>query len=82
MVGLLERASIAATVLAGWPEGMVLVLGIKGLARYPDLRDSKASEQFIIGTFASVLWAVAVAALGRHLIQAGPWSGGPILKPE
>ena len=22
------------------------------------------------------------AALGRHLIQAGAWSGGPILKPE
>jgi hypothetical protein len=82
MVGLLERASVAAAVLAGWPEGMVLVLGIKGLARYPDLRDTRASEQFIIGTFTSVLWAVAVAALGRHLMAAGAWTGGPVVKPE
>jgi len=82
MVGVLERASVAVAVLAGWPEGMAIVLAIKGLARYPDLRDSKVSEQFIIGTFSSVLWAIAVAALGRHMINLGPWPGGPLVKPE
>jgi F0F1-type ATP synthase membrane subunit c/vacuolar-type H+-ATPase subunit K len=73
MVGVLERVAVAAAVISGWPEGMAIVLAIKGLARYPDLRDSKVSEQFIIGTFTSVLWAIAVAALGRHLMFAGPW---------
>lgn len=79
MVGVLERAAVSAAVLAGWPEGMVIVLGVKGLARYPDLRDSKASEQFIIGTFTSVMWAVAVAAIGRHVLDIGPWVKGPMM---
>jgi hypothetical protein len=38
------------------------------LARYPELREPHASEQFIIGTFTSVLWAIAVCGVGRALI--------------
>jgi hypothetical protein len=61
-VGYLERAAISATLLAGWPEGMALVLAVKGVGRYPELRgpesvQSHAPETFIIGTLASVLWA-------------------------
>ena len=37
-VGYLERAAISATLLAGWPEGMALVLAVKGVGRYPELR--------------------------------------------
>jgi F0F1-type ATP synthase membrane subunit c/vacuolar-type H+-ATPase subunit K len=57
-IGVLERAAVAATLLAGWPEGLAVVLAVKGLARYPELREARAGEQFIIGTFTSVLWAV------------------------
>ena len=60
-IGYLERAAVAATLLAGWPEGMALVLGVKGVGRYAELRESNAPEAFIIGTFASLLWAAAVA---------------------
>jgi hypothetical protein len=74
LIGVLERAAIAATVLAGWPQGMVIILGVKSLARYPDLRDSNVSEQFIIGTFTSVLWAIAVAAVGRSMVDL-PFGG-------
>jgi hypothetical protein len=67
-VGYLERAAIAATLLAGWPEGMALVLAVKGVGRYPELRgpdsrESHAPETFIIGTLASVLWAAACAGI-------------------
>lgn len=61
-IGALERAAVAATLLAGWPEGIALVLAVKGVGRYAELRgDSNAPEAFIIGSFASLLWAAAVA---------------------
>jgi hypothetical protein len=65
-VGYLERAAISATLLAGWPEGMALVLAVKGVGRYPELVgpgsvEAHAPETFIIGTLASVLWAAACA---------------------
>jgi F0F1-type ATP synthase membrane subunit c/vacuolar-type H+-ATPase subunit K len=68
IIGLLERAAVAAAILAGWPEGIAVVLAVKGLARYPELREPHASEQFIIGTFTSVLWAIAVCGVGRALL--------------
>lgn len=65
-IGYLERAAISATLLAGWPEGMALVLAVKGVGRYPELRgpmssETNAPEAFIIGTLVSVLWAAAAA---------------------
>lgn len=74
LIGALERMAIYASLVAGWPEGIAVVLAIKGLARYPELRspDQPASvtpqavaERFIIGTFTSVLWAVTCAGLMR-----------------
>ncbi|EOM75034.1 hypothetical protein DW322_14065 [Rhodococcus rhodnii] len=68
VIGVLERAAVAAAVLAGWPEGIAIVLAVKGLARYPELREPQASEQFIIGTFTSVLWSLGAAAIGRVML--------------
>lgn len=64
-IGALERAGVAATLVAGWPEGTAVVLALKGLGRYPELRNAgtgAVAERFIIGTFSSVLWAAACAA--------------------
>lgn len=62
-IGALERLAVTAALIAGWPEGIAVVLAVKGLARYPELRSpgAGASERFIIGTFTSVLWAAACA---------------------
>jgi hypothetical protein len=68
-IGALERGAIFATLVAGWPEGLAIVLAVKGLGRYPELRAAEdgvrtgAAERFIIGTFASVLWACACAGV-------------------
>lgn len=67
-IGILERTAIATAVLTHWPEGIAVVLAVKGLARYPELRRPDASEQFIIGTFASVLWALAICGVATLLI--------------
>ena len=68
-IGGLERLAVFATLLAGWPEGLAVVLAVKGLGRYPELRAAEegvrtgAAERFIIGTLVSVLWAAACAGV-------------------
>ncbi|RZU61389.1 hypothetical protein [Zhihengliuella halotolerans] len=64
-IGLLERGAIASALWAGWPEGLAIVLAVKGLGRFTELKQHAAAEQFILGTFASVLWACAAYGVGR-----------------
>jgi hypothetical protein len=69
-IGALERLAVYVALVAGWPAGLAVVLAVKGLGRYPELRsrdDSAVAERFIIGTFTSVLWAVGCAALALPL---------------
>ena len=74
-IGALERAATFATLVAGWPEGLAVVLALKGLGRYPELRAAEdgvrtgAAERFIIGTFASVLWACGCAGVVALLLR-------------
>ncbi|MDD9208209.1 hypothetical protein PU560_17330 [Georgenia sp. 10Sc9-8] len=62
-IGMLERVAITGTMVAGLPEGVAVVLAVKGLGRYPELREahpdrrSPAAERFIIGTLTSYVWA-------------------------
>jgi hypothetical protein len=71
-IGALERLAVFGALAARWPEGVAIVLAVKGLGRYPELRAqeetarahpgelrSGAAERFIIGTMVSVIWAVA-----------------------
>jgi hypothetical protein len=75
-IGAFERAAVFGSLVAGWPEGLAVVLALKGLGRYSELRADAGppgaaatadaggvAERFIIGTFASVLWAVACAGV-------------------
>jgi hypothetical protein len=65
-IGALERVAVFATLVVGWGPGLAIVLAVKGLGRYPELRnddDTGVAERFIIGTFTSVLWAVACAGV-------------------
>lgn len=75
-IGMLERAAITGAIIAGFPEGVAVVLAIKGLGRYPELRESHpdkvspAAERFIIGTLVSYTWAGACAVLGLRVLDA------------
>jgi len=62
-IGLLERAAVFVCLVAAFPEGIAIALAVKGLGRYPQLRAPGAAERFIVGTFASVLWASACAGV-------------------
>jgi hypothetical protein len=66
-IGALERLAVFAGLAAGFPEGVAVVLALKGVGRFPDLRNDGSggatTERFIIGTFTSVLWAAACAGM-------------------
>lgn len=69
-IGALERLAVFVVLVASWPQGLALVLAVKGLGRYPELRAREASgaaERFIIGTLTSVLWAAACAGVALAL---------------
>lgn len=64
-IGALERLAVYVCIIGHFTAGLAVVLAIKGLARYPDLKssDSAVAERFIIGTFLSTLLAVGAGAL-------------------
>lgn len=75
-IGILERVLITGGILVGLPEVIAVVIAVKGLGRYPELRETESelrggvAERFIIGTLTSFLVAAAVGVAGRALILA------------
>lgn len=71
-IGILERLAIYSALLLGAVEVIAMVLAVKGLGRYPELRSGDSpgvAERFIIGTFVSVLWAASCAGLAWLVIH-------------
>ncbi|WP_460681987.1 hypothetical protein [Nesterenkonia populi] len=74
-IGVLERLAITGSAMAGHPEAIAIVLAVKGLGRYPELRAAraehraKATERFIIGTLASYIWAGLLGVLGSWALN-------------
>jgi hypothetical protein len=67
-IGLIERLAVTGAVLAGMPALIAIVVAVKGLGRYPELKEQAgASERFIIGTLASLTVAVGVGLLATWL---------------
>jgi hypothetical protein len=70
-IGILERFAITGCLLAGQPGGIALVVAVKGLGRYPELREHPvASERFVIGTLASMCWAATVGVVANAVLVA------------
>ena len=72
VIGLLERALVYGGVLAGHPEVVAVVVAVKSVARFPEFRGAggrRFAEYFLIGTFMSLLFALAVA----YLIRSALW---------
>jgi len=62
-IGMLERFAVTGAILAGFPEAIAVVVAIKGVGRFTELASAESRERFIIGTFASLIWACSCAAL-------------------
>jgi hypothetical protein len=69
-IGVLERIAVTGCVLAGDMTSVALVVAVKGLGRYPELRENPgASERFVIGTLSSMIWAALVGLVGQRLLR-------------
>jgi len=68
-IGLLERLAAAGTIMAGFPEGLAVLIAIKGVGRFTELEQAEARERFLIGTLTSIIWACVCAGVFR--IAAG-----------
>ena len=64
-IGILERIATTASILAGVPEAIAVIIAIKGVGRFSELGASEAQERFIIGTFVSLGWAAVCGALAH-----------------
>ncbi|MHA7133046.1 hypothetical protein [Oerskovia turbata] len=68
-IGILERLAVTGCLLAGYPAGIAVVVAIKGLGRYPELREHPVgAERFLIGTLASTIWAGGIGLLGAAIL--------------
>jgi hypothetical protein len=68
-IGILERFAITGCLLAGQPGGIAVVVAVKGLGRYPELREHPvASERFVVGTLASMCWAATVGVAANAVL--------------
>ena len=65
------------------PEGIAVVVAVKGLGRYPELaRNPEVSERFVIGSLASLVWAVGLGAAGLALLTCAARYTGRRLAPS
>lgn len=73
-IGALERVATTGALLFGQPALVAVVVAVKGLGRWSELRDNPGfNERFIIGTLASLIWAGACGPLGRVLLERFIW---------
>ncbi|UVI34839.1 hypothetical protein [Brevibacterium spongiae] len=68
-IGIVERALIAGAIVLGRPELMAVVIAVKGLGRFAEIKSSAAAgERFIIGTFVSIAFASLIGIIGWAII--------------
>lgn len=60
IIGILERGLVAIGIIAMRWEVMAAVIALKTVARYKELEEQIQAEYFLIGSMASLLWAVLV----------------------
>lgn len=82
MIGLLERGLIFTLLLTGQAQGIGYLVAAKSVLRFGAVaNEGKLSEYVIIGTLASVFWAIASAAGTSALLHLLSPLGIPDLTP-
>lgn len=67
IIGILERIFIILVIAIGQPSMAGFVLTAKSIARFKKMEDSSFAEYFIIGTFASFIFAIIGGIIIRTL---------------
>lgn len=68
LIGVFERLAVTLCLMMGQVGVLAVVVAVKGLARYPEIKSGHlTAEKFIVGTFASLLWAAGCALVALNL---------------
>ena len=67
-IGFIERFAVAGAILMGQVSLIAVIVAVKGLGRFKELGTPEASEKFVLGTLASMTWAVLVAVVAQALL--------------
>ncbi|MGD2249861.1 MAG: hypothetical protein PVF58_15745 [Candidatus Methanofastidiosia archaeon] len=62
-IGILERIFALTLVLEGQYTAIAIVLTVKSIARFEELKEREFAEYYLIGTLSSVLSAVFIGVL-------------------
>ncbi|MDZ7270858.1 MAG: hypothetical protein ONB17_04525 [candidate division KSB1 bacterium] len=77
LIGALERAMTITFVLLGQYTALGLILTAKSITRFEKLKDRRFAEYYLVGTLASMLWAILVGLATRWACYEGvsllPW---------
>ncbi|MGQ9854064.1 MAG: hypothetical protein ACUVTG_11770 [Candidatus Oleimicrobiaceae bacterium] len=71
LIGALERALTVTFVLLGQYTALGLVLTAKSITRFEELKNRSFAEYYLIGTLASMLWAILVGLATRWVCFEG-----------
>ncbi|MCR4439662.1 MAG: hypothetical protein QHJ34_09835 [bacterium] len=71
LIGALERALTVTFVLLGQYTALGLVLTAKSITRFEKLKNRKFAEYYLVGTLASMLWAILVGLATHWACFAG-----------
>lgn len=69
IIGILERTLICALTLLGQFDAIAFVIAAKSIARFERLNDRDFAEIYLVGTLASVTWAMTSALLISYLLS-------------
>jgi hypothetical protein len=69
IIGILERLIVLTLVLMGQWGAIGFVMAAKSIARFKDLENRQFSEYYLIGTLASVLFAIATGLVAEAVLR-------------
>ncbi len=68
-IGMIERAMVTIFIYSGEFNAIVLIFGVKSIARFSELQDRKFGEYYLIGTLSSLLFAIIIGIIIKWVIS-------------
>ena len=71
VIGIVERIMVLTFVLVNQYTAITVIFAAKSIARFNELKDRKMAEYYLIGTLASITFALLVGIVVRAILMGG-----------
>ncbi len=71
VIGVVERVMVLTFVLVNQYTAITVIFAAKSIARFNELKDRKMAEYYLIGTLASITFALLVGIITREILVGG-----------